>query len=794
MTDIEHSSTRPSCFRSVDISPSARFCIKEAEIITALYKGIEQLKAAEDAAGAAGGAAPAASSGKYIVEGTPEAAAVDQDFALVMDPSLAVNEFPQAKYDAAMAADHTALCTQFCTPAIWDQYKDTVSTGPAKWTIARAINSGTRYPTSFVGCHAGDNTSYDDFKDFFYPVIQAYHKGFDIEKTKHVTDMDPAKISTRLIDEAKVKIISTRIRVARNLNMFPLNPGAGPEIRPAICDMMEKVYAAIDPANDLSGEMFRHSTMDDAQRQGLIDDHFLFRGKDSMQAASGYHEYWPEGRGVFHNKSKTFVNWLNEGDHLRIISMEQGGDVLGVFTRLAEGAKLIEAGVKKETGEEVAFMMHPIFGSLTCCPSNIGTGMRGSVHILVPKLIATIGFDAIDKMCRERNCQARGSSGEHSAVVDRIDVSNWRRIGFPEYELVNDMITCANFLALEEDKLPEPAAEDPSAKIAALLVDNPDNICLNTYDPEYYNSLPEEDKAGFLQCLNSGIENPDSGMGIYAMQPGDYDKYKLFFSKALAKYHKVAEDAVHVNDWSLEGVEGLPEGGVLDIGALGLPELSMRVRVGRNLKAFPLPGAMTQEDRCNMENFMLAAFEKLIAMPEYGGKYCSFTPGHANHVDEAEYQALVDAHIAFKDMSADTYLMSAGIGLHWPHGRGVYVSEDKGFIIWCGEEDHLRIMCMEKGTILNKVFDRLKGALDVVNGIEGMEFAVSPDYGVVTSCPTNLGTGMRASLHIQLPNLTADGTDAAAKAIAKPLGLSVRGLGGEHTPIGADGTVPPSGP
>ena len=101
----------------------------------------------------------------------------------------------------------------------------------------------------------------------------------------------------------------------------------------------------------------------------------------------------------------------------------------------------------------------------------------------------------------------------------------------------------------------------------------------------------------------------------------------------------------------------------------------------------------------------------------------------------------------------------------------------------------MRIMCMEKGSKLNTVFDRLKNALDVVNGIEGLEFAISRDYGVVTSCPTNLGTGMRASLHIQLPNLTADGTDAKAKEIAKPLGLSVRGLGGEHTPIGADGTV-----
>ena len=68
----------------------------------------------------------------------------------------------------------------------------------------------------------------------------------------------------------------------------------------------------------------------------------------------------------------------------------------------------------------------------------------------------------------------------------------------------------------------------------------------------------------------------------------------------------------------------------------------------------------------------------------------------------------------FKDMSADSYLVTAGIAADWPFGRGCYVSEDKGFIIWVGEEDHLRIMCMKKGTVLNEVFDRLKGAVDVV--------------------------------------------------------------------------------
>ena len=99
--------------------------------------------------------------------------------------------------------------------------------------------------------------------------------------------------------------------------------------------------------------------------------------------------------------------------------------------------------------------------------------------------------------------------------------------------------------------------------------------------------------------------NPDSSMGAYAMLPSDYDELRPFFSKALAKYHGVPEDATHVNDWSLDGVEGLPSGGVLDLAALGLPELSMRVRVGRNLKAFPLPGAMTKSQRLDLENFML---------------------------------------------------------------------------------------------------------------------------------------------------------------------------------------------
>eukprot|EP00798_Chlamydomonas_sp_ICE-L_P011325 gene11324-18599_t len=309
-------------------------------------------------------------------------------------------------------------------------------------------------------------------------------------------------------------------------------------------------------------------------------------------------------------------------------------------------------------------------------------------------------------------------------------------------------------------------------------------------------------KAGYL------VGGPRGGRGgvVFAVKAGSMDRHRTRKTNSqrpasqhreipargslLERYHKVdLSKATQVNNWNLTGVPGLPKNGVLDMSKLGLPELSMRVRTGRNLARFPLPASMTKRQRLDLEVAMGKVFDTLIANPDFGGEYVSISPGHARFVDKARFQELVDAHIMFKDMSQDRFLECAGISSDWPHGRGAYISADKQFIVWVGEEDHLRIMCMQKGTILNAVFDRLKSAIDVVEGLIEGGTARHPEFGVVTSCPTNIGTGMRASVHIRLPHLTADGTDTKVKAIAKPLGLSVRGLGGEHTPIGADGTV-----
>lgn len=328
-------------------------------------------------------------------------------------------------------------------------------------------------------------------------------------------------------------------------------------------------------------------------------------------------------------------------------------------------------------------------------------------------------------------------------------------------------------------------------KCEEILVKCPENRSCK-YTISYLKSdegskLSNEDAITFYKCIKTGIENPDSGLGCYAMTPTDYSKFGGFFDKVIRDYHGDESGCKkHETNWDTADAD-------YDVTKLGLDELSMRVRVGRNLKGFNLPGKMSKDERIKFELQMLPAFDQL--MDKYGGKVHSLTPDfgddatNPNLITDEEYKGLIDSHVMFKDMAADPYLNSAGISSDWPYGRGCWQSDDKMRIIWYGEEDQLRIMCMKKGSNLLEVFTNLNEMLQTVESIDGLDFAKDDNYGYVTSCPSNLGTGMRASVHVKIPKLTADGTDQKAKEVCKPLGLSVRGTGGEHTPIGSDGTV-----
>ena len=111
---------------------------------------------------------------------------------------------------------------------------------------------------------------------------------------------------------------------------------------------------------------------------------------------------------------------------------------------------------------------------------------------------------------------------------------------------------------------------------------------------------------------------------------------------------------MHVNSWDTSTLPDQPEDGKFNLMELGLPPLSMRVRVGRNLSDFPLPGAMFEHQRVALERKMCNAFDVLIANPAFGGQYYSLTPGHKNQMSELQYNKLVKDHIMFKDMSKDS--------------------------------------------------------------------------------------------------------------------------------------------
>merc|ERR1712137_845252 len=194
--------------------------------------------------------------------------------------------------------------------------------------------------------------------------------------------------------------------------------------------------------------------IDKATEERLVKDHFLFQAPDEPMLLSWRMERdWPHARGIYHNEEKSALVWVNEEDHLRIISMEKGNNIRAVFDRFGNLVKTVETACKAvgrglEISEE--------YGNILSCPSNCGTGLRASMMIRIPLAAKQPNFKA---WCAERHLQARGSGGFASAAADDgiRDVSNVDRMGKDEVALVNEMIEGVANLIEWEKKLEKSA-------------------------------------------------------------------------------------------------------------------------------------------------------------------------------------------------------------------------------------------------------------------------------------------------------------------------------------------------
>merc|ERR1711981_12337 len=326
-------------------------------------------------------------------------------------------DFPTVKSTHSLVAKHV-------TKDKWDKLKD-ITTKTSGFTLAKAIACAVEFDNQHCGIYAGDWDSYKDFAAVFDPIIQEYH-GIKAG-AKHTSDMDVGKITGNISSE--VPVHSTRIRVGRSIDGFGLSPGITKEQRVQMESLMKNALKTL--TGDLAGTYYPLTGMDEKVRQQLVDDHFLFMSGDANLTVAGMERDWPEGRGIFHNEAKTFLIWVNEEDQLRIISMQQGGDVAEVFDRLCRACAAIE--------KVAEFSRDDHLGYITSCPTNLGTALRASVHIKLPKLMKN--KEKFNEIADKYYVQIRGIHGEHTETNDGVfDISNRRRLGRSEKELVQDMI------------------------------------------------------------------------------------------------------------------------------------------------------------------------------------------------------------------------------------------------------------------------------------------------------------------------------------------------------------------
>merc|ERR1719207_156232 len=341
-------------------------------------------------------------------------------------------------------------------PEIYTQLKDKKTKKGV--TLAANIKTGMDnkgHPMiKIVGMTAGDEDSYEVFKDLFDPVIDIRHGGYAPD-AKHPTDLDVSKLSTTVIDPTGKFVISTRVRTGRSIRGLRLPPCITKNERREVERIMAKALLGLQ--GELKGDYYplAHSNsylpklggMSPDEEDKMREDHFLFQEPDStLLLASGMGRQWPDARGIFANDACNFLVWTNEEDHTRIISMQMGADIKEVFERFVKAVNTCEQVVQQEGYD---FMHNDHLGYIHVCPSNLGTGLRASVMVKVPLLSARPDFKDI---CKGLRLQARGSAGVDSTSPGGVwDISNADRLGVSEVELVNLMIVgCAELIKIEQ--------------------------------------------------------------------------------------------------------------------------------------------------------------------------------------------------------------------------------------------------------------------------------------------------------------------------------------------------------
>lgn len=184
--------------------------------------------------------------------------------------------------------------------------------------------------------------------------------------------------------------------------------------------------------------------------------------------------------------------------------------------------------------------------------------------------------------------------------------------------------------------------------------------------------------------------------------------------------------------------------------------VSTRIRLARNLEGYPFPSHLKDEKQA----------KEIIRRISSGlNKLDDFMLYYMDDIPESQANFLKENHLISPALIARK------------HSGAALINEDESISVMINEEDHLREQCIIKGLRLNQAYDKISD-IDSKIGMS-IKFAYDEQLGYLTACPTNLGTGLRASVMLFLPALTLSGNMREVVRSISRQWLTVRGVYGE---------------
>ena len=188
--------------------------------------------------------------------------------------------------------------------------------------------------------------------------------------------------------------------------------------------------------------------------------------------------------------------------------------------------------------------------------------------------------------------------------------------------------------------------------------------------------------------------------------------------------------------------------------------ITSRIRLARNIDDMPFPGWAKKQQRLDI---FAEIFPKLTGLKEMKNGFAK----ELSSLSSLEKQVLVERHLISREQAARS------------EGCAVVVNKKQSLSLMINEEDHLRIQSIRSGLHLSEAYDLIDDLDDTLE--RSLNYAFDQTLGYLTACPTNLGTGMRASAMLHLPALVLTEQIGQVLQAVNKIGLAVRGLFGEGT-------------